>query len=110
MRISDAELDFWGDFFHEHQLKRYLKFSTFIHAPRLHIQRIFGGEYRPLTARQEEVRKRLVELGRYDMIERMEARGDLLTKPATATAVDNTASARICRFVQPTPWKTGGAA
>lgn len=77
MRISDAELDFWGNLYCEHDLRRYLRFSVFIHNPTAHIHRIFGGECRPLLARQVAVRQEMERLGRHDLVERLEARGEL---------------------------------
>lgn len=72
MRIPDEQLDFWADRFCELGLARYLTFSSFIQQPTQHLQRILDGAQRPLLRRQLRVRERLAQLGRYDLIERLE--------------------------------------
>lgn len=85
MRISDAELDYWGNVFCQNGLSRYMTFATFISAPESHIKRIFDGEFRPLLANQRKVRERMETLGRYDLIEKLEQKGVLNQEP-TVTA------------------------
>ncbi len=77
MRISDAELDYWGDFYCAYDIRRYMPFSAFIHAPREHIKRIFNSTHRPLLVKQravsEKAQREMERLGRYDLIERLQS-------------------------------------
>jgi hypothetical protein len=61
MRISDAELNYWGDLYCEQELSRYLTFATFIHSPKMHLRRIFAKDHLP-RGRQRDLIDALQEL------------------------------------------------
>lgn len=59
MRIEASELEYWGDVFVMHGLKRYLTFACFMQAPAKYFHEITGGEYRPLLLCQQLVATRI---------------------------------------------------